>query len=119
MTMPCGSCGKPVLWFSKVLWARSVRPQHRQLPQGRDSRRMRGLRRCRCVPLFEADRRVIVEGGMPPTRVVPAFNKLKHAPARVAGRREADAIEQFALERGKETLAQGIVVAIADRPHRW
>ena len=35
MMKPCGSCGKPVLRFSKELWTRSVRPQLRQLPQGK------------------------------------------------------------------------------------
>jgi hypothetical protein len=55
---------------------------------------------------------------MPTVRVVPALDVLEdgHADRRLG--REALAIEQLALERGEEALADRVVVGVADRAHR-
>src|SRR5712691_8386395 len=50
--------------------------------------------------------------------VVPALDELKHGHARFALGFEAAAVEQFAFERGEETLAHCVIEAIADRAHR-
>ena len=51
-------------------------------------------------------------------RIVPAFNELKDRQACFCLGVEGLTVEQFALESGKEALAQGVIVAIADRAHR-
>src|SRR5262245_15394412 len=121
MMRPCGSCGKPVLWFSKELWARSVRPQLRQLPQGDFALRMNLSGRrvdARGVLLFKHDWRLIIECRMSSAWVVPAFDELKHGQARLAQRAPRRAIQQLALQRREETLAERIVVTVAHRSHR-
>src|SRR2546428_647585 len=50
--------------------------------------------------------------------VVPAFDEVEDGEARVGLRAEAFAIEQLALERREEALAQGVVVGIAYTAHR-
>ena len=50
--------------------------------------------------------------------VVPAFDELEDRHAGLALGFEAAAVEQFAFERGEETLAHRVVEAIADRAHR-
>src|SRR5216683_2304294 len=50
--------------------------------------------------------------------VVPAFDELEDRHAGFALGFEAAAVEQFAFERGEETLAHRVVEAIADRAHR-
>src|SRR2546425_1279310 len=50
--------------------------------------------------------------------VVPAFDEVEDGEARVGLRAEAFAIEQLALERRDEALAQGVVVGIAHTAHR-
>ena len=56
---------------------------------------------------------------MPTMRIVPALDELKHCPASLGRRAECAAVQQLALERGEETLAQGVVIAITDRTHGW
>src|SRR6202789_2316195 len=55
---------------------------------------------------------------MAATRVVPPFNEFKDRQARLDLSFEMTAVEQFAFESGKETLAHGVVEAIAHRTHR-
>src|SRR5215469_14752029 len=55
---------------------------------------------------------------MAPSGVVPAFDVVKHSPAGLDRRAEPLAIEQLTLECREETLAQGIVIGIADGAHR-
>src|SRR3984957_20380022 len=55
---------------------------------------------------------------MAATRVVPPFDKFKDRQARLDLSFEMTAVEQFAFESGKETLAHGVVEAIAHRTHR-
>ncbi len=47
---------------------------------------------------------------MAAARVVPAFDEVEDAQARVGVCREAGPIEQLALERREEALAEGVVV---------
>src|ERR1700685_2899471 len=51
-------------------------------------------------------------------RVVPPFDKFEDCRARLDLSLEMTAVEQFAFESGKETLAHGVVEAIAHRTHR-
>src|SRR6185295_9247324 len=89
MTMigPCGSCGNRSV-VSKELWARSVRPQLRQLPSGDFASRIDGpdggRRVCR-VRLFKSDRRFVIERRMTTPRVVPAFGEVEDGGAQHAG----------------------------------
>src|SRR5258707_12039946 len=69
------------------------------------------------VPLFIADWRQIVQAGMPPVRVVPAFDEVEDGHAGLDLGREATTIQQLALEGRKEALAEGIVVGVAHAPH--
>ena len=55
---------------------------------------------------------------MTPLSVVPPVDEVEHRRAGVEWRRERDAVEELALERGEEALAERVVVAVADRPHR-
>ena len=50
--------------------------------------------------------------------VVPSFNELEDCHARLALGFGVAAVEQFALECGKETLAHSVIEAIANRAHR-
>src|SRR5713226_5429690 len=50
--------------------------------------------------------------------VVPAFDELEDRHAGLALGFEAAAVEQFAFECGKETLAHRVIEAIADGAHR-
>jgi len=76
------------------------------------------------VSLFIADRQQIVQAGMPPVRVVPAFDEVEDGHPGLDLGREAPAVQQLALEGGKEALAEGIDAPIAvkrlagRRPHR-
>jgi hypothetical protein len=49
-------------------------------------------------------------------RIVPAFDEVEDGEARVGLRAEAVAIEQLALERREEALAERVVVGIASSP---
>jgi hypothetical protein len=53
---------------------------------------------------------------MAPRQVVPMFNEDRHG--RFGLGREAPAIQELALRHREETLAQGVVEAIADSSHR-
>ena len=69
------------------------------------------------VPPFE------VGGGHPPgTRVspvwiVPGFDPIEHGKTGLARGSEGGPAQEFALERGEEALAEGIVIAVTDRAH--
>jgi len=52
-------------------------------------------------------------------RIVPAFDELKNSRACLVWSVENVAVKQFTFQGGKEALAEGIVIAIADRAHRW
>src|SRR5688572_13225776 len=123
MTMSCGSCGKPVLWFSKERWARSVRPQLRQLPQGRVSLRMAlapvGCGRRGRMSSLEHEGCLVVQRGVAPPRIVEALDEVEEAKPRVARSGEPHPFEQLAFERCKEALTHRIVVTVAHRAHRW
>jgi hypothetical protein len=54
---------------------------------------------------------------MPP-RIIPAFDEIKNLHACLSLVSEAGAIEQFALERGKEALTHRVVIRITDTTHR-
>ena len=51
-------------------------------------------------------------------RVIPAFNEVEDRTAGLGLGLEAATVEQFTFEGGKETLAHGVIEAIADRAHR-
>src|SRR6266851_1718693 len=51
-------------------------------------------------------------------RIVPTLDEFEDGHARFYLGFEAAAVEQFAFERGEETLAHRVVEAIADRAHR-
>ena len=53
---------------------------------------------------------------MAPLRVVPPFDEVEHGCAGLGRRRERDTVEELALERGEEALAERIIVAVADGP---
>ena len=65
------------------------------------------------------DGRKIAEGRMAAGRVVDAFDERKDGHPRLAMRSETAPIDQFAFEGGEETLADRIVVGVADRACRW
>jgi hypothetical protein len=50
--------------------------------------------------------------------IVPAFDKLEDCHTCLDLGFEAAAVEQFTFERGEETLAHGVIEAIAHRAHR-
>ena len=54
---------------------------------------------------------------MPSARIVPSFDELEDGHAGLGVRAQAYPVDELALERGKEALAHGIVVAIANRSH--
>ena len=54
---------------------------------------------------------------MPTMRIVPALDELKHRAASFDRRVECAAVEQLTFQRGEETLAQRVVVAITDGTH--
>ena len=51
-------------------------------------------------------------------RVIPTFDPFEHSHLRFRLTFEPTAVQQFALERGKEALGHGVVVGIAHRAHR-
>src|SRR5271156_5368682 len=55
---------------------------------------------------------------MAATRVIPALDEFKDRHAGFDLGFEVMVVEQFAFESGKETLAHGVVEAIAHRTHR-
>ena len=50
--------------------------------------------------------------------VVPAFDEFKSGDSGFPLSLEMVTVDQFAFERGKEALAQGIVIGVADGTHR-
>src|SRR5262245_13707397 len=62
--------------------------------------------------------RLVAERRVPPARVVPTVDVVEQRAASLGGRAEPRAIEQLTLERGKEALAEGVVVGVAHRAHR-
>src|SRR5262245_48477899 len=122
MIRPCGSCGNRCV-VSKERWTRSVRPRLRQLPQGGFDLRTRlesiaGGGATGRVPLFEGERRLVIERRVPPPWIVKALDEVEDREPRLSRRAQGDAIEQLTFQRGKEALAQRVVIAIADRAHR-
>ena len=67
---------------------------------------------------FVGHGRAIAEGGMQPYWVVPAFDEAEAGHTRFCLGCEPAAIQQLAFERGKEALAHGVVIDVADRAHR-
>src|SRR5262249_13991394 len=63
-------------------------------------------------------RRFVAEGRVAPPGVIPAFDVVEQRAAGIGRRAEALTVQQLTFERRKETLAQGIVIGIADRAHR-
>jgi hypothetical protein len=55
---------------------------------------------------------------VPTTQIVEALDKLEDRHLRLSVGLEATALEQFALEGGKEALGHRIVIGIAYRTHR-
>src|SRR6266545_5912169 len=55
---------------------------------------------------------------MPAPRIVEAFDELEDSHPSFGLGRKLVAVEQLALERREEALAQSIVVAVADGSHR-
>ena len=89
-------------------------------------RRMRLTIRGRCtpfalgddgMPLFIADRRLVVQTGMPPVRVVPALNEVKDRHPGLGLGGEAAAVQELALEGGEEALAEGVVIGVTHAAH--
>src|SRR3990172_8845362 len=56
--------------------------------------------------------------GVTAMRIVPPFQELEDRHSRLGLRPEPLAVEQFALQRREEALAQSVVVTVAGRPHR-
>src|SRR4029453_2743642 len=52
-------------------------------------------------------------------RIVPPFDEIKDRQRCFTLVAEPAAIDQLALKRGEETFTHGIVIAVADRSHRW
>lgn len=55
---------------------------------------------------------------MPAARIVPALDEVEDGSARLHPGAEPLAIEQLALERGEEALAEGVIVRVAHAAHR-
>ena len=70
-----------------------------------------------CKPPFEADGRVILDGGVAAMGIVPALNECKDSSPRLRVGMEDTLVKQFTLKRGEEALTQGIIVATAGGPH--
>ena len=67
--------------------------------------------------LFVANGRAIPQGGVPPGGIVKAFDEAEAGHACLDLRDEPAPFQQFAFEGGKEALAQGVVIGIADGSH--
>jgi len=67
---------------------------------------------------LEVDRRDLAEGRVAPARVVEALDEVEDGHPGLGLGAEALTVEQLALERGEEALAECVVVRIADRSHR-
>ena len=73
----------------------------------------------RFVPALERNRRQIPERRMPPPRIVKSLDVVEHRTLCLLVRSEAMPRQQFALQRRKEALGHRVVIAVADRTHRW
>ena len=60
-------------------------------------------------PPFILHGREVAEGGMPAARVIPALDEAEDGHPGLGLGAEAAAVEQLALERGEEALAQRII----------
>src|SRR5918992_1506662 len=56
----------------------------------------------------------LAEGGVPPARVVEALDEVEDGHAGLGMGAELLAVEQLALQGGKETLGHGVVVGVPD-----
>jgi len=72
----------------------------------------------RHMPLFKGKRRLVPKGRVAPLGIVPPLDEVEDRRARLGGRAERRPIEELTLERREETLAQRVVIAVPDRPHR-
>jgi hypothetical protein len=70
------------------------------------------------VLLLIADGRLVVQGRGATMRVVPPLDVFEDGEAGLGLGREAAAVQELALERREETLAVGVIVGVADGPHR-
>ena len=68
---------------------------------------------------LEVDGGLVTEAGVATVRVIPPFDVLEEGPARLGSSREPVAVEKFAFEGGEEALGHRVVMAVADRAHRW
>src|SRR3990170_1656691 len=66
---------------------------------------------------LEYDGRQVVERRMAAPRVVPALDEVEDRKAGLGRRAEAVTVEQLALERREEALAERVVVGVAHTPH--
>ena len=108
------------LVFQGVVGAASVRPQLRQLPQVDSGHACVSEPAVAAGPACRsnAERRLVVERRMAARRGLYQPSMKSKTALRASTGSECDAIEQLALERGEEALAQRVVVAVADRAHR-
>jgi len=67
---------------------------------------------------FEVDGRVVVDGGVPPLRVVPGFDELEDGGGELASVVPAAPVQQFELEGAEERFGHGVVEGVADGAHR-
>src|SRR5262245_27512352 len=72
-----------------------------------------------CPRALDSYARPIGECGMATPKVVPAFHEAEDDKASFDLRAEAVPIEELALERREEALAQSVVVRVTDAAHRW
>ena len=72
---------------------------------------------CQSMSSFVLNWRKIANRRVPTMRIVPTFNECKYGLASFLDGMEYIAVEQLAFQRGEETLAHGVVVAVADRTH--
>jgi hypothetical protein len=69
-----------------------------------------------CPPPFVFRRRTIAECRVASRGVVEPFDEVEQRRACRPMRRKRASVEQFAFERGEETLHQRVIVAIASAP---
>jgi hypothetical protein len=68
-----------------------------------------------CILFFILHGGRIIQPGVPAMRVVPGFDKLEDGHFGFGLGLEPASVEEFALQGGEETLAQGVVEAVSDR----
>lgn len=71
----------------------------------------------RMIRLFVTDRRLIAKGRVQPAGVVPPFDEVEDAKARLFSGCIGRPFDKLTFERSKERLAHSIVVAVPNRTH--